>query len=127
MIQSLLRSMDILEILAKERRAYSIAEISQLSGLPASTVHRVLATFGKGGYVSRDESTHQYKLGPALVSLGVAASRQVDLRKAVMTELRALTAATGADSYLEMRNGLRGVTIDKIEGPSHLKGVEHFG
>ena len=127
MIQSLLRSMEILEILSRECRAYSLAEISQAAGLPPSTVHRVLQTFGEGGYVVRDGNTHLYKLGPSLVSLGVAASRQVDLRKAVMPELRTLTAQTGEDSYLVMPNGFRGIMVDKVEGPSKLKVVEHFG
>lgn len=119
--------MEILEILARECRAYSLAEISQAAGLPPSTVHRMLQTFGEGGYVVRDQNTHLYKLGPSLVSLGVSASRQVDLRKAVMPELRTLTAQTGEDSYLVMRNGFRGIMVDKVEGPSRLKVVEHFG
>lgn len=127
MIQSLIRAMDILEILSKECRPYSLVEISHQSKLPASTVHRILQTFCADSYVLRDETTHLYKLGPALVALGSSASRHVDLRKAVMPELRALTRETGEDSYMVIKNGFKGVIVDKVEGPSQLKVVEHFG
>ena len=127
MIQSLVRSMEVLEILGSEPRAFSLIEISQAAQLPPSTVHRVLQTFCSQGYVVKEESTHLYKLGPALVALGISASRQVDLRRAVMPRLRDLTALIGEDSYMVIRNGFKGLIMDKVEGPSQLKVVEHFG
>ena len=45
MIQSLLRSMELLEVLKEKNRSYTIAELSDQVNLPPSTIHRILKTF----------------------------------------------------------------------------------
>ena len=45
MIQSLLRSMELLEVLKEKNRSFSIAELADAITLPPSTVHRILQTF----------------------------------------------------------------------------------
>ena len=73
MIQSLLRSMELLDVLAAENRSFSIAELAEAMDLPPSTIHRILQTFSEKRYVIRDERSHTYRLGPALIPLGKAA------------------------------------------------------
>ena len=55
MIQSLLRAMELLELLKEANHKYSIAELSESTGLPPSTIHRILQTFCEKKYVIRDE------------------------------------------------------------------------
>ena len=74
MIQSLLRSMELLEVLKEKNRNFSIAELAEAMELPPSTVHRILQTFCEKKYVIRDDRSHTYRLGPALIPLGKAAS-----------------------------------------------------
>ena len=45
MIQSLLRAMELLELLKEANHKYSIAELSESTGLPPSTINRILQTF----------------------------------------------------------------------------------
>ena len=54
MIQSLLRAMELLELLKEANHKYSIAELSESTGLPPSTIHRILQTFCEKKYVIRD-------------------------------------------------------------------------
>lgn len=56
MIQSLLRAMELLELLKEANHKYSIAELSESTGLPPSTIHRILQTFCEKKYVIRDET-----------------------------------------------------------------------
>ena len=70
MIQSLLRSMELLEVLKEKNRNFSIAELAEAMDLPPSTVHRILQTFCEKKYVIRDDRSHTYRLGPALIPLG---------------------------------------------------------
>ena len=74
MIQSLLRSMELLEVLKEKNRNFSIAELAEAMDLPPSTVHRILQTFCEKKYVIRDDRSHTYRLGPALIPLGKAAA-----------------------------------------------------
>ncbi|MBQ7797402.1 MAG: IclR family transcriptional regulator [Lachnospiraceae bacterium] len=127
MIQSLLRSLELLEVLKERNRSFSIAELADTMNLPPSTVHRILQTFCEKKYVIRDERSHTYRLGPALIPLGKAASKGIRLQDAAKPVLAALSEQTGEDVYLIIQVGSKGLVIEKVDGPSHLKVVEEFG
>ena len=127
MIQSLLRSMELLEVLKEKNRSFSIAELADAINLPPSTVHRILQTFCEKKYVIRDERSHTYRLGPALIPLGKAAAKGIRLQDAAHPILAALSASTQEDSYLIIPVGNKGLVIEKVDGPNHLKVVEEFG
>lgn len=127
MIQSLLRSMELLEVLKEKNRSFSIAELAEAINLPPSTVHRILQTFCEKKYVMRDERSHTYRLGPALIPLGKAASRGIRLQDAAYPVLTAMSSQTTEDSYLIIPVGNKGLVIEKVDGPNHLKVVEEFG
>ena len=121
MIQSLLRSMELLELLKETNHKYSIAELSEATGLPPSTIHRILQTFCEKKYVIRDEHAHTYQLGPALISLGRAAANNVRIQEAALPILKNLSYNTREDSYLIIQVGDKGLVLDKMDGPNHLK------
>ena len=127
MIQSLLRSMELLEVLKEKNRNFSIAELAEAMELPPSTVHRILQTFCEKKYVIRDDRSHTYRLGPALIPLGKAAARGIRLQDAAHSILTQLAKQTKEDAYLVIPVGNKGLVIEKVDGPSHLKVVEEFG
>ncbi len=127
MIQSLLRSLELLELLKETTHKYSIAELSESTGLPPSTVHRILQTFCEKKYVIRDEHAHTYQLGPALISLGRSAANNIRIQEAALPILKNLSYCTREDSYLVIQVGDKGLVLDKMDGPNHLKVVEEFG
>lgn len=127
MIQSLLRSLELLELLKEASHKFTIAELSEKTGLPPSTVHRILQTFCTKRYVIRDEHAHTYQLGPALISLGRAAANNVRMQEAALPILKNLSYVTREDSYLIIQVGDKGLVLDKVDGPNHLKVVEEFG
>lgn len=127
MIQSLLRSMELLEVLKEKNRNFSIAELAEAMDLPPSTVHRILQTFCEKKYVIRDDRSHTYRLGPALIPLGKAAARGIRLQDAAHGILAQLAKQTKEDAYLVIPVGNKGLVIEKVDGPSHLKIVEEFG
>lgn len=127
MIQSLLRSLELLEVLKEKNRSFSIAELADTMNLPPSTIHRILQTFCEKKYVIRDGRSHMYRLGPALIPLGKAASKGIRLQDAAKPTLAALSEQTREDVYLIIQVGNKGLVIEKYDGPNHLKVVEEFG
>ena len=119
--------MELLELLKEANHKYSIAELSESTGLPPSTIHRILQTFCEKKYVIRDEHAHTYQLGPALISLGRAAADNVRIQDAALPILKNLSYCTREDSYLIIQVGDKGLVLDKTDGPNHLKVVEEFG
>ena len=74
--------------------------VSSDIGLPPSTVHRLLQTLCEKGFVYRDEQTHLYQLGPALISLGTAAAQGQDLRQLATPVLQRLAQQALEDAFL---------------------------
>ena len=68
----------ILDALARaEHEAPTLTEVARELGVPKSTVHNQLSTLQANGFVHRDEATRRYRLGANLISLGLAAGRQL--------------------------------------------------
>ena len=111
----------------EKNRNFSIAELAEAMDLPPSTVHRILQTFCEKKYVIRDDRSHTYRLGPALIPLGKAAARGIRLQDAAHGILAQLAKQTKEDAYLVIPVGNKGLVIEKVDGPSHLKVVEEFG
>ena len=101
-VQSIDRALLLLEVLAADGGRASLTRLSQQSGLPAPTIHRLLTSLVSGGYVRREPS-RGYALGPSLVRLGVVAGRTVG--PGTHTQLARLVAATGETANLATLEG----------------------
>src|SRR5688572_7251564 len=75
-VQSINRAFTILETLAAAGGVCSLSGLARESGLPLSSIHRLVRTLVEIGYV-RQESTRQYALGPRLIRLGEASSNVI--------------------------------------------------
>lgn len=75
-VQSVDRTLDVLEALAGAGGSAREKSLAIECGLPAPTVHRILATLSARGYVLQ-LADRSYALGPRLVRLGSVASTQV--------------------------------------------------
>ena len=65
-INSVDRSIDILEYLFRQGNDTSISQISKDLDIYKSTVFRTLATLENRGYVVQDKNSDQYSIGPKL-------------------------------------------------------------
>ncbi|HLS32832.1 MAG TPA: helix-turn-helix domain-containing protein, partial [Brevibacterium sp.] len=74
-VQSVDRTIDVLEALAEAGGTARSKEIAQVVGLPVPTVHRLLATLNVRGYVLQLPD-RRYALGARLVRLGTVAAEQ---------------------------------------------------
>ena len=68
-VQVLDRGLDLIELLATAEHGMTISELVAATGLPKSTVHRILATFTNRHYVEKNEETSVYSLGYKFVEL----------------------------------------------------------
>lgn len=127
MIKTLDKTIEILDILKETTGGCSLVHIHKSLGMPKSTVHGILKTLIKHMFVSKDEDTHLYKLGPGLITLGKKASLEVKIQKIAHPILKDLSYETGVDSFLMIPIGYKGIILEKIEGNENIKIVEKFG
>lgn len=100
-VQSLERAFELLELLADSGGSQGLSQLSSLSGLPLSTIHRLMGTLLRMGYVRRSGS-RQYVLGPRLIRLGEMATAMLgSWAKPHLAELVELTGETSNMAVLE--------------------------
>ena len=68
-INSVDRTIDIIEYLYLQDKGVSISQISKDLGLYKSTVYRTLATLQNRGYIEQNVSNEMYSLGPKIYAL----------------------------------------------------------
>ncbi|MCK2221667.1 IclR family transcriptional regulator [Actinomadura sp. ATCC 31491] len=69
-IQSVERAAAILRLLASGPRQLGVAELARALGLPKGTLHGILRTLVRVGFVEQDPATGKYRLGATLLHLG---------------------------------------------------------
>lgn len=74
-VQSVDRAIELLEIMADLGGDAGLVELGMRSGLPQSTIHRIMRTFVTRGYAQQSPS-RRYTLGPRLIRIGQSAGRQ---------------------------------------------------
>jgi DNA-binding IclR family transcriptional regulator len=83
----------ILDALARaDYEPQTLTDLSRTLGLPKSTAHNQLSTLEAHGLVRRDDATRRYRLGGKLMSLGLAAGRQLRSTTLVAEQLPRLAA-----------------------------------
>jgi IclR family acetate operon transcriptional repressor len=121
MVQSIDRTFDILESLARADDDLSISALQEQLGLPFGTLHRLLSALVARGYVTQSTTTRQYGPGPKLLEMAThaAKSRRFSLQQIARPYLQTLTAATGETSNLVLLQGNEIVYLDQVASP-HL-------
>jgi IclR family transcriptional regulator, acetate operon repressor len=94
-------SVELLELLADSGGAQGLSQLCTSSGLPLTTIHRLMGTLTRLGYVRRSDS-RQYVLGPRLIRLGETASMMLgSWAEPDLSELVELTGETSNMAVLE--------------------------
>lgn len=127
-MQGLFRAVHLLELLGQDAGGEAtLGRLARESGLPPSTVHRLLKALQTVGFVAQNAASGRYRLGPKLLRLGLRASDTVEVRAIARPHMEELTARTLETTYLSVVDGLYGVIIEKVESPQTLRLFEPLG
>jgi IclR family acetate operon transcriptional repressor len=117
-VQSLERAFELLELLADSGGAQGLTQLSASSGLPLTTIHRLMGTLVRHGYV-RHEPSRRYVLGPRLIRLGDAASQM--LGTWAQPHLADLVELTGETANLAVLESDRVVYLAQVPGKHSMR------
>jgi IclR family acetate operon transcriptional repressor len=98
------RALEILFCIAL-RGPQRIVDLVVSTGLDRRSIGRFLASLTRAGLVRREERTHRYELGAALIHLGHIAQQRAALLQLARPRLSALVAETGCTTLLHVRHG----------------------
>jgi len=120
-VPSLDRALTVLEMLAHSRRGQSLADLARRMSAPKSTLHCVLLTLERRGYLERDETSHRYVFGLKLFSLVNSAISQVKVNEVALPVLHSLMEQTRMTIHMAILDQGEAVLVNKIEPPGLLR------
>jgi DNA-binding IclR family transcriptional regulator len=109
------RGFAMIEVLVKEERPLTSAEIAELVGLNSSTTHRLLQTLIQIGYVWRDQAKRYHPTARALFPISLY-HPLIGLRRAASDELRSLRQTFGFTTALQIFLGPKRVVLEIMLG-----------
>ena len=109
------RGVRILEMVSKSANGLTFSQIAQRMDFPKSSVHSILITFERLGYLQKLESSGRYVVGLNLARIGSAPSHGMTLRQKAGPVLCNLTQKTGLSSHLAILEGKDALLIGKVQ------------
>ncbi|WP_285189487.1 IclR family transcriptional regulator [Rhodococcus sp. MEB041] len=119
------RASVILDAIAEGRRPLTLTELAARTGLPRSTVHRIVRVLEIELFIVRVPERHGYALGPGLLKFGMNAHMR--LLGGNRPQLAALAREVNENVELAVFNGRELVVVDQLASPDRVRGVTKVG
>ncbi len=94
----------------------ALADLHEATGLPKSTLHRLLAALVEEGMAMRLPRGRRYGLGPEVFALALQARASIDLVALWQPALRRIVERTGDSAFLLVRSGYDAVCLAREDG-----------
>ena len=114
-------------VLFRDRPRVRLSEASAYLGVAHSTAHRLMAMLAYHGFVRQEPGSRAYVAGPALVEIGLAAVRELDIRLHARPVLEALAASSGETVHLAVLEGGTVRYLDAVESSRALRVASRTG
>lgn len=126
-VQSVERTLDILESLVEFGSEVGLVEISQGVALPLATVHRLLGTLIARGYVKQNQHNRKYSLGFRALQMGHDMRHRFSLRLEARPYLQRLVQRVGESANLAVLDDGEVVYIDQAQSSRILRMFTQVG
>ncbi|WP_432826354.1 IclR family transcriptional regulator [Dactylosporangium sp. CA-092794] len=124
-VRSARRALEIVSLLSDSRPVLTPRQVVELTGLPRTTVLRLVETLLQLGLLWENESG--YIAGPALLRWAQLSKRAWELPATVREAMRSLAVATGETVSVYIRVDTHRMCIAAEEGTSGLRQVANLG
>lgn len=119
-VAALERGLILLNALAGQRHA-SLTDLSRITGVPASTAHRLLMTFQTFGYVDFSQATNLWRVGVEAFRTGNAFAWQLNIVEAARNVMHDLVDKTGETANLAVPDGADVVFVSQVETSNPIR------
>jgi IclR family acetate operon transcriptional repressor len=126
-VQSVERTLDILEALVEFGGEVGLVEVSQAVALPLATVHRLLGTLIRRGYVKQNRDNRKYSLGFRALQMGNDMRMGFSLRLEARPFLRQLMQHSGESANLAVLDDGEVVYVDQAQSSRILRMFTQLG
>jgi IclR family transcriptional regulator, acetate operon repressor len=126
-VQSLTRGLSILECLGLAEGGLTLTDIGQRVQLPPSTVHRLLATLEKMGYVYQAGELGRWYVGLQAFTVGSSFLSSRDFVAQSHPYMRRLMDQSGETVNLAILDGTEAVFVDQVQCREMMRTIVKLG
>ena len=126
-VQSLTRGLSILECLGLAEGGLTLTDIGQRVQLPPSTVHRLLATLEKMGYVYQAGEQGRWYVGVQAFAVGSSFLSSRDFIAQSHPFMRRLMDQSGETVNLAILDGTEAVFVDQVQCREMMRTIVRLG
>ncbi|MCL1852486.1 MAG: IclR family transcriptional regulator [Peptococcaceae bacterium] len=126
-VQSVARSLQIMELLAEENREMTLTEIADRLEWPKSTVHGILATLRDYRFVDQSSQNGRYRLGIRLFEMGHKVARNWEIRELAFPVMHKLNRQFNEMVQLATEDAGEVLYIEKVDSTNIIRIVSEIG
>ena len=119
-VNSVIRAFSLLEIFSLKRSELTISEIKAETGLPLSTIHRLLATMEQVGYIRQNAENGKYRLGLRIFILGSRVKMTSELQTIAEPIMKRLSEKYNETVHLATELDGEVLCLKKVEASHHI-------
>lgn len=124
MNQSVNKALELLTFFTKDQAAFTLHELSHLSGMSKPTVYRMLSTLEANGFLEKikeNQNDARYKLGLKFLEYGQLVSDRLELREIAFPYMQELAEQLNEAVHLVIINGTDAIYIEKVDSGRSLR------
>lgn len=125
--QSLVRGLNILEVLAAEPQGLALSDIAARMELAPSTTHRLLQALHGQGFITQEAELGRWRIDVKTFRIGNAFLEARDLVATARPFLRRLTEASGESANLGIEDSGQAVFLAQTESPQMMRMITRLG
>ena len=118
-VTSLEKGLRLVEVIAK-LKSVGLRELAGESGLPPSTVHRLLGVLAASHFLTQDAESKKYRLSFKFLELGAVVREDLDVISVARPHMSALVKATSETVNLVFFDTAEVIYVDQVSNPNSL-------
>lgn len=126
-VQSLLRALNLLEVLAEDDEGYRLVDLAGRAGLSTSTTHRLLTTLEQKRFVQFDRDESLWHIGVQCFAIGAGFARRRNFTRIALPIMRRLRDATGETVNLGLLDQGDVVFLTQVESREAMRAITRPG
>lgn len=119
-IEALARGLEVLRCFSPDTRSLGNLELAERTGLPKSTISRIVYTLSSLGYLRYDQETGRYSPDYGILALGFGCLASLEVRQLARPLMEMLAESTGAAVALGAFDGQAMTYVDALHGSAAL-------
>lgn len=115
------RTLEVLKAFSADRPEWGVTELASKLGAHKSQIHRAISTLCEEGFLVSNPTSRKYRLGPALVRLGLVAGESGGIPQLVQPILEQLAHRVGETTVFNLAGEQEYVMRAAADGPGQIR------